>query len=60
MDKTGDPVAATTPRAGSWQIWSKGFIRITHLALLMGQPIIFSREQLAETGDLYKNIYGQK
>jgi L-ribulose-5-phosphate 4-epimerase len=34
--------------------------KITHLAMLKGEPIILSREQLAETGDLYKNLYGQK
>ena len=34
--------------------------KITHLALLMGQPIILTAEQLGETGDLYKNLYGQR
>jgi L-ribulose-5-phosphate 4-epimerase len=34
--------------------------KITHLALLMGQPIILSPEQLGQMDDLYKNIYGQK
>ena len=34
--------------------------KITHLAMLKGEPIILSQAQLAETGDLYKNIYGQK
>jgi L-ribulose-5-phosphate 4-epimerase len=34
--------------------------KITHLAMLKGDPILLSREQLAETGDLYRNIYGQR
>ena len=34
--------------------------KITHLAMLKGEPILLSQEQLAETGDLYKNLYGQK
>jgi len=33
--------------------------KITHLAMIKGQPLFLSREQLAETGDLYQNIYGQ-
>ena len=28
--------------------------RITHLAILKGEPILLSQTQLAETGDLYK------
>lgn len=34
--------------------------KITHLAMLKGQPLWLSREQLAETGDMYQNIYGQR
>ena len=34
--------------------------KITHLALLMGQPIILTPEQLDQMDDLYTNIYGQK
>jgi L-ribulose-5-phosphate 4-epimerase len=34
--------------------------KITHLALLMGQPIILTPEQLGQMDDLYTNIYGQK
>jgi hypothetical protein len=34
--------------------------KYNHLAMLKGEPIILSREQLAETGDLYKNLYEQK
>jgi L-ribulose-5-phosphate 4-epimerase len=33
--------------------------KITHLAMLKGEPLLLSQEQLAETGDLYQNIYGQ-
>jgi L-ribulose-5-phosphate 4-epimerase len=32
---------------------------IVHMALLRGQPIMLTPEQLAETGDLYQNVYGQ-
>jgi L-ribulose-5-phosphate 4-epimerase len=34
--------------------------KITHLAMLMGQPIPLTQEQLAETGDMYQTIYGQR
>ncbi len=34
--------------------------KITHLAMLKGEPLLLTREQLAETGDLYQNIYGQR
>ena len=34
--------------------------KITHLAMLKGEPILLSQAQLAETGDLYKNLYGQQ
>lgn len=33
---------------------------ITHLALLRGQPIMLTQEQIAEVSDLYTNTYGQK
>lgn len=34
--------------------------KITHLAMLRGRPIVLTREQLAETGELYTNVYGQR
>ena len=34
--------------------------KITHLAMLMGQPIILTPAQLGQMDDLYTNIYGQK
>lgn len=34
--------------------------QITYLALLRGQPILLTPEQLAATGDLYTNVYGQR
>jgi L-ribulose-5-phosphate 4-epimerase len=34
--------------------------KITYLAIMKGEPLLLSREQLAETGDLYQNIYGQR
>jgi L-ribulose-5-phosphate 4-epimerase len=33
--------------------------KITHLALLKGQPIVLTQEQLAETGEMYRTVYGQ-
>ncbi len=33
---------------------------ITHLAMLRGQPIMLTQEQIAEMVDLYTNSYGQK
>jgi L-ribulose-5-phosphate 4-epimerase len=34
--------------------------RTVHLAMLLGDPILLTREQLERTGDLYQNIYGQR
>lgn len=34
--------------------------RTVHLASLLGEPILLTQEQLALTGDLYRNIYGQR
>ena len=34
--------------------------KITHLAMLKGQPILLTAEQLAETGDMYRTVYGQR
>jgi len=34
--------------------------KITHLALLKGEPRWLTQEQLAETDDLYVNLYGQR
>jgi L-ribulose-5-phosphate 4-epimerase len=34
--------------------------KITHLAMLAGQPIILTAEQLGQMDDLYTNIYGQR
>jgi L-ribulose-5-phosphate 4-epimerase len=33
--------------------------KITHLAMLLGEPLLLSQERLAETGEMYQNIYGQ-
>ncbi len=33
--------------------------KITHLAMLKGEPILLTEEQLAETGDMYRTVYGQ-
>ena len=34
--------------------------KITHLALLKGELILLTPEQLARTDDLYRSIYGQR
>ena len=34
--------------------------KITHLAMLKGKPILLTQEQLAETGDMYVTVYGQR
>lgn len=34
--------------------------KITHLAMLKGEPIRLTMEQLAETGDMYRTVYGQR
>jgi len=34
--------------------------KITHLAMLMGQPVVLTPAQLDQMDDLYKNVYGQK
>lgn len=34
--------------------------KITHLAMLKGQPIRLTPDQLAETGEMYRTIYGQR
>jgi len=33
--------------------------KITHLAMLRGQPLRLTPEQLAETGEMYETVYGQ-
>jgi len=34
--------------------------KITHLAMLMGQPLLLTQKQLEETGDMYRSLYGQR
>jgi len=34
--------------------------KITHLALLKGQPLLLTQAQLAETDEMYQTIYGQR
>ena len=34
--------------------------KITHLAMLRGEPLLLAPEQLAETTDMYEGIYGQE
>jgi L-ribulose-5-phosphate 4-epimerase len=34
--------------------------KITHLAMLRGEPIVLTQDQVAEIADLYTNVYGQR
>ena len=45
---------------GKMAIEVEEIAKITHLAMLMGQPLLLSREQLAETGQMYQTVYGQR
>jgi L-ribulose-5-phosphate 4-epimerase len=53
-------VGDSARQAAKMAIEVEEIAKITHLAMLKGDPILLSREQLAETGDLYRNIYGQR
>ena len=53
-------IGSSPQQAAKMAVEVEEIAKITHLAMLKGEPIILSREQLAETGDLYKNLYGQK
>jgi L-ribulose-5-phosphate 4-epimerase len=61
MQNHGVFTVGDSPRqAAKMAIEVEEIAKITHLAMLKGDPILLSREQLAETGDLYRNIYGQR
>jgi L-ribulose-5-phosphate 4-epimerase len=61
MQNHGVFTVGDSPRqAAKMAIEVEEIAKITHLALLKGDPILLSREQLAETGDLYQKIYGQR
>jgi L-ribulose-5-phosphate 4-epimerase len=61
MQNHGIFTVGDSPRqAAKMAIEVEEIAKITHLAILKGDPILLSREQLAETGDLYQNIYGQR
>jgi L-ribulose-5-phosphate 4-epimerase len=61
MQNHGVFTVGDSPRqAAKMAIEVEEIAKITHLAMLKGDPILLSREQLAETGDLYQNIYGQR
>jgi L-ribulose-5-phosphate 4-epimerase len=61
MQNHGVFTVGDSPRqAAKMAIEVEEIAKITHLAMLKGDPILLSRDQLAETGDLYQNIYGQR
>ena len=61
MQNHGVFTVGDSPRqAAKMAIEVEEIAKITHLAMLKGNPILLSREQLAETGDLYQKIYGQR
>jgi L-ribulose-5-phosphate 4-epimerase len=61
MQNHGVFTVGDSPRqAAKMAIEVEEIAKITHLAMLKGDPILLSREQLAQTGDLYQNIYGQR
>jgi L-ribulose-5-phosphate 4-epimerase len=61
MQNHGVFTVGDSPRqAAKMAIEVEEIAKITHLAMLKGDPILLSREQLAETGDLYQNVYGQR
>jgi L-ribulose-5-phosphate 4-epimerase len=61
MQNHGVFTVGDSPRqAAKMAIEVEEIAKITHLAMLKGEPILLTREQLAETGDLYQKIYGQR
>jgi L-ribulose-5-phosphate 4-epimerase len=52
-------IGSSPQQATKFAVEVEEIARIVHNALLRGQPIILTPEQLAETGDLYQNDYGQ-
>jgi L-ribulose-5-phosphate 4-epimerase len=53
-------IGASPQQATKFAVEVEEIAMIAHMALLRGRPIILTPEQLAETGDLYRNVYGQQ
>jgi hypothetical protein len=52
-------IGSSPQQATKFAVEVEEIAMIVHNALLRGQPVILTPEQLAETGDLYQNVYGQ-
>ena len=52
-------IGASAKEATKMAVEVEEIAKITHLAMLRGQPILLSAEQVAEVQDLYRYTYGQ-
>jgi L-ribulose-5-phosphate 4-epimerase len=53
-------IGASPKQATKMAVEVEEIAKITHLAMLLGQPIILTPAQLGQMDDLYTNLYGQK
>jgi L-ribulose-5-phosphate 4-epimerase len=53
-------IGSSASMAAKMAVEVEDIAKITHMALLRGKPVWLTPEQLAETGDLYQNVYGQR
>ncbi len=61
MQNHGVFTIGDSPRqAAKMAIEVEEIAKITHLAMLKGEPIRLTPEQLAETGEMYQTVYGQR
>ena len=61
MQNHGVFTIGDSPRqAAKMAIEVEEIAKITHLAMLKGEPIRLTAEQLAETGEMYQTVYGQR
>lgn len=61
MQNHGVFTVGDSPRqAAKMAVEVEEIAKITHLAMLKGEPILLTKEQLAETGDMYRTVYGQR
>ena len=52
-------VGDSSKQAAKMAVEVEEIARTVHLALLLGQPIMLTNEQLVRTGDMYQTVYGQ-
>lgn len=61
MQNHGVFTIGDSPRqAAKMAIEVEEIAKITHLAMLKGEPIRLTEQQLLETGDMYATVYGQR